>query len=186
MNHDMCYPFVPMIIVFLRSLLNYSIMTILLKVVLYRRLWLIIQVIVLSTSLTIMIWYFSMKLFLFWITTFWQMGDTWKLIGVLVPIVLTEYSSKDDCLPCSSTFLEGFNELFHRFDEIFHALSSIFLEYFDELFHWFDELFHALSSIFLEGFDEMLHRFDENPHAILLLLLKLDILKLNCFEKWQG
>ena len=74
---------------------------------------------------------------------------------------LTESSSKDDCLPSSLIFLEGFNELFHLFDELLHAILPIFLEVFDELFHGFDELFHAL----------------------LLLLLKLDNLKLNCVEK---
>ena len=102
-----------------------------------------------------------MKQFVFGITVFWPMGDTQQLIGGLVPIILTESSSKDDCLSCSSIFLEGFNELFHCFDELFHALSSIFLE-------WLDEMFH---------------RFDENSHALLLLLLNLDTLKLNCFEK---
>ena len=89
------------------------------------------------------------------------MGDIQQLIGGLLPIILMKSSSKDDCLPCSLIFLEEFNELFHSFDELFHAISSIFLEGFNEMFHGFDEIFHAL----------------------LLLLLKLDILKLNCSEK---
>ena len=57
------------------------------------------------------------------------------------------------------------------------------LEGFDELFHWFGDLFRERSSIFLEGFDELFHGFDELSHVLLLLLLKLDILKLNCFMK---
>ena len=61
---------------------------------------------------------------------------------------LTEYSSNDDCLPCSSILLEGFNELYHFLDELFQSLESIFLEVFDELFHGFDELFHAILLMF--------------------------------------
>ena len=41
------------------------------------------------------------------------MGDTLQLIGGLVPTILAESSSKDDCLSCSSIFLEGFDELLH-------------------------------------------------------------------------
>ena len=55
MNHAMCSPFVPIIIIFWRSLLNSSIMTILLMVVVYIRLWLIIRLIVLSTIFPIII-----------------------------------------------------------------------------------------------------------------------------------
>ena len=91
------------------------------------------------------------------------MGDTSLLIGVPVPTILIESLSKDDFLPCSSIFLEGF----------------------DELFHWFDELFCSLSSIFVEGFNELFHGFDELFHALLLLLLKLDTLKPNYSEKLQ-
>ena len=72
------------------------------------------------------------------------MGATRKMVGGLVPKFLTESSSKDDCLLCSSIFSEGFNELLHWFDDLFCALLSIFLEGFDELFHGFHELFHAL------------------------------------------
>ena len=61
------------------------------------------------------------------ITMVQKMDDTLQLIGVLVPKFLTEPSSKEVCLPCSSICLEGFNELFRRFDELFYALSSIFL-----------------------------------------------------------
>ena len=67
---------------------------------------------------------------------------------------LTESTSNDECLPCSPIFLEGFNELFH----------------------WFDELFHALSSISLEGFDKIFRE-------LLLLLMEMEFLKRNCFEK---
>ena len=88
---------------------------------------------------------------------FLPMGDSQQLIGGLIPIILTASSSKDDCLPCSSIFLEGCNELYHFFDKLFQSLASIFFEEFDEMFHGFGERFHA----------------------ILLLLLKLDILKLD-------
>ena len=92
--------------------------------------------------------FFHWKKIVFGITIFWPMGDTWQFIGGLVPIILMKSSSKDDCFPCSSIFLEGFNEI-------------------------------------LEGFDELLNVFDELSHVLLLLLLKLDILKLNCVGKWQ-
>ena len=77
------------------------------------------------------------------------MGDTWKLIGGLVPIIPTESSSKDNLFPCSSISLEGFDELFQSFDELFHAFSSIFLEGFDELVCVLDELLYAILLLLL-------------------------------------
>ena len=74
--YAMLYSFVHIIIIFVRILLKYSITRMLLTVVLYHRLWLIIQGIVLSTILPIMIWYFSLKRFLFGVTIFWPMGTT--------------------------------------------------------------------------------------------------------------
>ena len=144
MNHSMCYPFVPIIIIFVRILLNYYTMAILLTVVLYCRFFLVIEGIMLFTIFPIVIWYFSLKWLVFVITIFWPMGDIWQLIGGLVPIILSRSSSQDNFLTCSSIFLEGFDELFHWFYELFHALSSICLKGFDELFHSFDELFHTL------------------------------------------
>ena len=90
MNHAMCYPFVPIIIAFVRILLNYYIITIMLTVVLYHRLWLIIRVIVFSTSVPIMILSFFTEKIVFGVTIFWPMGDTQELIGGLVPIILME------------------------------------------------------------------------------------------------
>ena len=87
MNHAMCYPFVLIITIFVRSLFNFSIMMIPLTVVLYHRLWLIIWGIMLSTRFPIMNWYFSLKLFVFGITIFWPICETWQLIGGLVPII---------------------------------------------------------------------------------------------------
>ena len=144
MNHAMCYPFVPIITFFVRSLLNSSIIMILLTVVLYRRLWLIIWGILLFTTFWSLSGLFFLKWFVFRTTTFWKMDDTWKLIGGLVPITLTELFSKDDCLTCSPIFLEGFNELYRLFDILFKSLASIFWKVFDELFHGFNELLHAL------------------------------------------
>ena len=103
----------------LRSLLNYSIMTIILTVVLYRRLWLIIQGIVLSTSFPIMIWYFSLRLFVFRITIFWPMGDTWQLIDGLAPIVLMESSSKDDFCHVHQYFWKGLMNCYMHFHKHF-------------------------------------------------------------------
>ena len=99
-NHAMWYPFVPIIIVFVIILLNSSIIAILLTVVLYLRLWLIIQGIVLSTIFRSWSGIFYLKRFVFGITIFWSMGDTWQLIGGLVPIILTEIYSEDYCFPC--------------------------------------------------------------------------------------
>ena len=39
--------------------------------------------------------------------------------------------------------------MFHWFDELFHALSSIYLEGFDELFRGFNEIFHELLLLLL-------------------------------------
>ena len=81
MNHAMCNPFLPIIIIFVIILLNSSIMKILLTVVLHRRLWLIIRGIVLSTSLPIMIWYFFTETICIWnyyiLDNGWQMTIDW-------------------------------------------------------------------------------------------------------------
>ena len=142
-NHAMCYPFVPIIIVFLRSLLNYSIIAILLSVVLYHRLWLIIQGIVLSTTLPIIIWSFFPETVFYLELLYWPMGDTRQLIGDLVPIILTGSSSKDDCLPCPSIFLEVLNELCHFFWQTVPITCINIYKNFDGLFHGFDKIFHA-------------------------------------------
>ena len=113
MNHATWSPFVSIIITFWRSLLNSFFTTILLKVVFNGILWSIIRGIELSTRLPIMMWDFSLKRFILGIIMFWPMGDTWLLISGLVPKIITESSSKDIFLPCSSIFLEGFDELFH-------------------------------------------------------------------------
>ena len=88
-NHDICYTFVPKIIFFVIRLLNSYIIMILLTVVLYPRLCLIIQGIMLSRIFPIVIWSFSLKLFVSRITLFSTMGDSLQLIGGLVPISLT-------------------------------------------------------------------------------------------------
>ena len=132
-NHVMCSPFVPSIIIFGRSLFYYSIMNILLTVIVYGRMWLIIRGIVFSTRLPIMIWCFSPKLFVLEITIFFPMGDTWLLISDLLPIILTKSSSKDDCLTCSSIFLEGFDEIFHAFLLLLLLLDIIRNNCFDKL-----------------------------------------------------
>ena len=75
-NHVICSPFVPIKIIFGRRLLNYSFMKTMLTVVVYGTLSLIIQGIALSMRFPIMIWYFSLKRFVFGIIIFWQMGDT--------------------------------------------------------------------------------------------------------------
>ena len=102
LHYKSCHvlPLFPIIIVFVRNLSNSSIITIILKVVLYRRLLLIIQVIILSKIFPIMIWYLPLKQLVFVVTIFWPMDDTLQLIGGLVPIILTESSSKDYCFPC--------------------------------------------------------------------------------------
>ena len=106
-NHAMCSPLVLIIIIFGRSLFNSSIITILLMAVVYGRFWLIIRGIVLSTRFPIMIWYFFTKTIFLGITVFWPMGDTWLLIGVLVPIILTESSSEDYFCHVHQYFGEG-------------------------------------------------------------------------------
>ena len=80
-------PLFPIIIVFVRNLSNSSIITIILKVVLYRRLLLIIQVIMLSKMFLIMIWYPPLKQLVFVVTIFWPIDDTFILIGGLLPII---------------------------------------------------------------------------------------------------
>ena len=81
MNHAMWYTLLPIIIVLLIILLNYYIMMILLTVVLYRRLWLIIRLIVLSTSFPITIWYCFTEFFYIWnyyiLANGWQMTTYW-------------------------------------------------------------------------------------------------------------
>ena len=108
-NHAMRNPLSPITTVFVISLLNYSIMKILLTVFLHHRLWSIILGIVLSTHLPIMIWSFFTGTICIWNCYIWPMGDTWQLIGGLLPIILIESYSKHDFLPCLSIFLEGFN-----------------------------------------------------------------------------
>ena len=161
MNHAMCPPFVPIIFIFVNKLVelfyhgdtvhNGSVP----------------QVVVDNTRNRVVYDISDYDLVFFHWNDFFgipiccPMSDTWQLIGGLLPIILTRSSSKDDYLPCSSIFLEGF----------------------DELFHWFDELFCSLSSIFVEGFNELFHGFDELFHSLLLLLLKLAILNIIFFHK---
>ena len=71
MNHVMCPPLVPIIIIFERSLLNYSTMKIMFTMIVYGRLWLIIIWIV---WLPIMFWYFLLKWSVLGTTIFWPNG----------------------------------------------------------------------------------------------------------------
>ena len=55
------------------------------------------------------------------------MRDTLLLIGGLVPIIITESSSKDEYFSCSPIFLEVFDELFHGFDELLYEILLLLL-----------------------------------------------------------
>ena len=154
-NHAMCYPYAPIIIIFCKKLVEFF----------YHEITItsgsVIQVVVDNTRNPVVyeiahynLFFFHWNNLFFWITIFWPMGDTWQLIGGLVSIILTESSPKNN-----------------------FSCSFIFLEWFNELLHVFDELFHARLSIFLDGFDELLQ-------TLLLLSLKLDMIKLNFFDKF--
>ena len=74
-NHDMCYPFDSVIIVFVRSLLNSYIITILLTVVLYCRLWLVIWGITLIIIFPIMILSFFPETICIW--NYYILANRW-------------------------------------------------------------------------------------------------------------